>query len=396
MRSEGDVNYAANPYGMPPDRPQRRRALPKSLLLTVAGVTVFAGGVLIALSMSGGKIGGGPPPMIEADATPTKSRPPETGQEDASPPDRLVYERLSGATRPSVERLLPPPEQPLPRPIVAAEPERPPPAPPPAAAVPPPANMLAPPGAPPPQNAASNAAGQNPPGQKPGQPPAAAAAKPGQQPPPAANGAQNPNSQNGAAKPGQQPAAAPPPAAKPGQPPAAPPQNAATAAPQHQPQNAQHAGNQKTSPQQGAAPAGTSPTGAAPGQKPGQQVAASPIGAPQMGAPPSTLKAPGQQTASVSPPPAHSAAASSGGGGSGWRVQLASVRTETEAAAEWRRLQSRYPGVLGGMNMQVAKVDLGDKGVFYRVQGGGVDEGRARNACEQLRSQNVGCVVVKP
>lgn len=337
MRSEGDVNYAANPYGLPPER-ARRRAFPKSLLLTVAGVTVFAGGVLAALSLGGGKISGGPPPMIEADATPTKSRPLDAGQEDAAPPDRLVYERLSGATRPSVERLLPPPEQPLPRPIVAADPTPEPPAAPPppvpqAPAAASPANMLAPPSA---AGHAQNGQGQNGQGQ---------------------NGhAQNGGAQNGGA------------------------QNVAAASPAAGQNGQNHAAN-----------AGKP----AAGQKPAAQQTLVPPGTPQpLGAPPSALKPPGSQQLAAAPakPPA-APAASSGGG---WRVQLASVRTETEAASEWRRLQSRHPGVLGGMSMQVAKADLGDKGVFYRVQGGGLDEARARAACEQLRSQNVGCVVVKP
>lgn len=303
---DSDVNYAANPYGMPPER-RRKRALPLPLLLTVGGVTLFAGGVVAVLSLSGGGVGvGGAPPVIEADGTPMKSRPADAGAEDAAPPDRLVYERLAGATRPSVERLLPPPEQPLPRPIVAPDPPPPPPEPvrpvvaplPPSVQPPlvqPPANMLAPPSSPPNQHA------------QPNHPP--------------------PQTQTAAAKP----------------------------------------------------PAAPSP--AAP--------------SPAMGTPPQTLKLPGQGGATpplvAAPPPPKTS-----GGGGGWRIQLASVRSEAEAAAEWKRLSSRYAGALGGVGMQIVKADLGDKGVFYRVQGGGLDEIGARSVCEQLKSQNVGCVVVKP
>lgn len=286
---DGDVNYAANPYGMPPER-RRKRSPPLSLLLTVAGVTLFAGGVVAVLSFTGGGVSvGGPPPVIEADGTPMKSRAPDVGADDAAPPDRLVYERLAGATRPSVERLLPPPEQPLPRPIVAPDPPPPPePVRPVVAPLPPsaqpqgqsPANMLAPPSSPPNQPAQ---AATSPAGASPTVTPHAAATKP-------------------------PPASQPPPPAK-------------TAAP---------------------------------------------------------------------PPPKAT------GGGGGWRIQLASVRTEAEAASEWKRLSSRYAGALGGVGMQIVKADLGEKGVFYRVQGGGLDEIGARSVCEQLKSQNVGCVVVKP
>jgi hypothetical protein len=72
------------------------------------------------------------------------------------------------------------------------------------------------------------------------------------------------------------------------------------------------------------------------------------------------------------------------------------VRSETEAAAEWKRIVSRHPDVLSGLSFQVAKVDLTGKGTFYRVQGNGADETRAKSICAQLRAQNVGCVVVRP
>lgn len=306
---DSDVNYAANPYGMPPER-RRKRALPLSLLLTVGGVTLFAGGVVAVLSFSGGGVGvGGPPPVLEADGTPMKSRPPDAGTDEAAPPDRLVYERLAGATRPSVERLLPPPEQPLPRPIVAPDPPPPPPEPvrplvaplPPSAQ--PPANMLAPPSSP--------------------SQPAQAAASPAGAPPTGTTHAA---------------ATKPPTAAQPPQP---------------------------------------------------AKAAVAPPPPPAPGAPPQTLKPPGPGGAAASPP-------KTSGGGGGWRIQLASVRSEAEAAAEWKRLSSRYAGALGGVGMQIVKADLGDKGVFYRVQGGGLDEIGARSVCEQLKSQNVGCVVVKP
>ncbi|WP_238474727.1 SPOR domain-containing protein [Azospirillum cavernae] len=72
------------------------------------------------------------------------------------------------------------------------------------------------------------------------------------------------------------------------------------------------------------------------------------------------------------------------------------MRSETEAAAEWKRIASRHPDALGGLSLQVAKVDLAGKGIFYRVQGNGADETRAKSICAQLRAQNVGCVVVRP
>jgi hypothetical protein len=42
------------------------------------------------------------------------------------------------------------------------------------------------------------------------------------------------------------------------------------------------------------------------------------------------------------------------------------------------------------------RVDLGDKGVWYRVQAGPLDEKQAHHVCGALRSRRADCVVVPP
>lgn len=99
------------------------------------------------------------------------------------------------------------------------------------------------------------------------------------------------------------------------------------------------------------------------------------------------------------PPPAPKAeppAKAAPSGETNWRVQLASLRSEAEASAEWKRLAGRYPDVLGGLSPKIVKADLGEKGIYYRVQGVGLDEARAKAVCAQLKAQNVGCVLVRP
>jgi hypothetical protein len=109
---------------------------------------------------------------------------------------------------------------------------------------------------------------------------------------------------------------------------------------------------------------------------------------------PTPAPAPTPSTVAAAPPqPAKPLVA---GGAGGWRVQLASVRSEAEAAAEWKRLSSRYPDALGGLSMAVARADLGQKGIYYRIQGVGLDEAKARAICTQLKAQSVGCVLVRP
>lgn len=67
--------------------------------------------------------GGGEVPLIQADAAPAKIRPEQPGGMTVPHQDKLVFQRLSpGGGEPTVERLLPPPEEPLPRPAPPPQP----------------------------------------------------------------------------------------------------------------------------------------------------------------------------------------------------------------------------------------------------------------------------------
>ena len=80
----------------------------------------------------------------------------------------------------------------------------------------------------------------------------------------------------------------------------------------------------------------------------------------------------------------------------GWRIQIASVKTEDIAKSTWARLQAAHGDVLANLRMQPMRVDLGDKGVWYRVQAGPLDEKQAHHVCGALRSRRADCVVVPP
>jgi hypothetical protein len=115
---------------------------------------------------------------------------------------------------------------------------------------------------------------------------------------------------------------------------------------------------------------------APPGSVPGRSVA-----------PPAPVSAP--PPAQTAPPPPVAAAG-------GTRIQLASVR-ETEAAQrEWTRLARQHADVLGGLTPQYVSADLGERGVFVRLQAGpfaGTDAAQA--ACNVLRARGAGCNVVR-
>jgi hypothetical protein len=83
--------------------------------------------------------------------------------------------------------------------------------------------------------------------------------------------------------------------------------------------------------------------------------------------------------------------------GAGYRLQLGAVRTEDAAKQEWLRLQRAQSDLLGKLSLTATRVDLGDKGIFYRIQAGPIADGaEAAQSCATLKSRNVGCILVKP
>jgi hypothetical protein len=74
------------------------------------------------------------------------------------------------------------------------------------------------------------------------------------------------------------------------------------------------------------------------------------------------------------------------------RIQLASLRTPEAAKEEWGRLKREHPELLGRLTAVAVKADLGDKGVWYRVQTQVFDDAAAADRlCADLKKQNVGC-----
>jgi hypothetical protein len=83
--------------------------------------------------------------------------------------------------------------------------------------------------------------------------------------------------------------------------------------------------------------------------------------------------------------------------GDGFKVQLASVRSMDAARGEWTRLSKRHADVLGDLDLDVDRADLGSRGIFFRVRGGPIaTEVAAKALCETMKSRDVGCLVIKP
>lgn len=81
--------------------------------------------------------------------------------------------------------------------------------------------------------------------------------------------------------------------------------------------------------------------------------------------------------------------------GSGYRLQLSAVRSPDAVQAEWSRLKRRFPE-LASLKNTTSKIDVAGKGTFYRVEAGPLGEAEAKSTCAHLRTQGLGCIVVKP
>ena len=111
-------------------------------------------------------------------------------------------------------------------------------------------------------------------------------------------------------------------------------------------------------------------------------------------------KAPPAPTApeATAPAPARPAkVAALAASANGYRLQLGAMRTPESAQQEWERLQHQHGDVLGKLAYAAPRVDLGSRGVFYRIQAGPIAAAAdANRACNQLKQRGVSCLLVKP
>jgi hypothetical protein len=77
------------------------------------------------------------------------------------------------------------------------------------------------------------------------------------------------------------------------------------------------------------------------------------------------------------------------------RLQLGSVRSAGGARLEWDRIRQRNSDLLGALSASPVRADLGDKGVYYRIQTGPIASAAADRICGALKARKVGCVIVR-
>lgn len=96
----------------------------------------------------------------------------------------------------------------------------------------------------------------------------------------------------------------------------------------------------------------------------------------------------------AAPAPTRTAAAPTAGGSGGYMVQISSQRSEADAQAAYRAMQSKFPNVLGSRSAMIRRADLGEKGIYYRALVGPfpvADD--AGQLCNSLKAAGGQCVV---
>jgi sporulation related protein len=82
--------------------------------------------------------------------------------------------------------------------------------------------------------------------------------------------------------------------------------------------------------------------------------------------------------------------------GPGTRLQLGSLRSEEAARQEWERIKHKNGDLLGSLSATPIRADLGDKGIYYRLQTAPVaDPAAAERICAELKQRSVGCIIAR-
>jgi hypothetical protein len=95
--------------------------------------------------------------------------------------------------------------------------------------------------------------------------------------------------------------------------------------------------------------------------------------------------------------PASALAGHSGEGADApYMVQLASVKSAEAAENEWSRLQRLHGDLLGDLDLDLQRADLGERGIFFRIRTGPFPNAvTAKDMCWQIQAAKLNCLVVR-
>jgi len=117
----------------------------------------------------------------------------------------------------------------------------------------------------------------------------------------------------------------------------------------------------------------------------------------KMEAPAPVVKVPARRPVQTTTPTTRPLAGESAASrGSDWVVQVASTRSQEDAKNIWDKVNRRFPGLVAGKYADIKRVDLGDKGIYYRTRIAGLsDKAAAQSLCESFEAAGQACFVAK-
>jgi cell division septation protein DedD len=79
-----------------------------------------------------------------------------------------------------------------------------------------------------------------------------------------------------------------------------------------------------------------------------------------------------------------------------WRIQLAALKTERAAINFWQNIQRRHADILQNLTLHTERIEVPEKGAFYRVQAESFTSDDAANqACAALKKRKQPCIIKK-
>lgn len=77
-------------------------------------------------------------------------------------------------------------------------------------------------------------------------------------------------------------------------------------------------------------------------------------------------------------------------------LQVGSYKSEAMATDAWTHLQQKHSDILAGLTPDVKRIDLGNRGIWYRLRVAGfADTAAATALCERLKAEGGRCLLTK-
>ena len=78
------------------------------------------------------------------------------------------------------------------------------------------------------------------------------------------------------------------------------------------------------------------------------------------------------------------------------QLRLGALRSPEAARDEWARLKRENSDLLGKLTAVAVRADLGEQGIYYRIQAGSFgDAAAAEKLCGELKRRKLGCILAR-